>query len=176
MQSDTAFPETLHRVSFGGFEMGFVGDWVGGCGVDRIWMSMRCCLRVTGMLSPSWEVQNGHDSDCGASLSSSPEWTALSELSSSSGVKLSSSGVKLSSSGVRLSSSSGVKLPGELGGVLLVGAELLGGEVGLSSGLRGASGLANTANMLLCPNLSHEFPFSSGTIVLPDPKITEWDL
>jgi hypothetical protein len=66
--------------------------------------------------------------------------------------------------------------PGELGGVLLVGVELLSGEVGLSSELRGASGLANTSNLLLCFNFSHEFPFSPGTMVLPDPKITEWDL
>ena len=88
MQSDTVFPETSHRGSFGVSETGFVGDWVGGCGVDRMWKSMRCCLRVPGLLFSSRVPQNGHDSGCGSSLSSSPEWTALSLLSSSSEVKL----------------------------------------------------------------------------------------
>ena len=87
MQSDTVFPETSHRGSFGIPDTGFVGDWVGGCGVDRMWKSMMCCLRDPGLLFSSWDSQNGHDSGCGSSFSSSPEWMALSLLSSSSEVQ-----------------------------------------------------------------------------------------
>ena len=130
MQSDTAFPEMLHRVSFGVFETGFVGDWVGGCGVDRMWMSIRCCLRVTGRYSSSWVVQNGHDSGCGTSLSSSPEWTALSVLTIS--ITASISGVRSSWAGVIRAKLAWL---GELGGGLLVVVELLSGEVGLYSEL-----------------------------------------
>ena len=53
---------------------------------------------------------------------------------------------------------------------------LLSGEVEPSSGLIEVSGLASILNMFLCFNFPHEFPSSSGTMVLPDPEITEWDL
>ena len=147
MQSDTAFPEMLHRVSFFVFESGFVGDWVGGWGVDRMWLSMRCCLRVTGRFSPSWVGQSGHDSGCGALLSSSPEWTALSVLSSSLGMELSWAGV------IRTE----LAWPGGLGGGLLVGVELLSGEVELSSELCEVSDSAKTANLLLDFHISQAF-------------------
>ena len=55
-------------------------------------------------------------------------------------------------------------------------AGLLSGEVEPSSELVEVSGLASTSNMFLCLNFPHEFPSSSGTMVLPDPEITEWDL
>ena len=55
-------------------------------------------------------------------------------------------------------------------------AGLLSGEVEPPSELREVSGLASTLNMFLCFNFPHEFPSSSGTMVLPDPEITEWDL
>ena len=147
MQSAVAFPEMLHRGSSAVFELGFVGDWVGGWGMVRMWVSMMCCLIVAGKSSPSWVGQNGHDSSCGMFFSSSPEWTALSLLSSSLGMELLWVGV------IRTEPA---WLDG-LGGGLLVGVELLSGEVVLSSELCEVSESARIPNLLLGFHILHAF-------------------
>ena len=110
-------------------------------------LSMTCCLRVAGKLSPSRVGQNGHDSSCGIFLSSSPEWTALSVLSSSLGAELLWAGVGRTEPAC---------LDG-LGGGLLVGVELLSGEVELFSEMCEVSESARTPYLLLDFHISHAF-------------------
>ena len=108
---------------------------------------MMCCLIVAGRSSPSWFGQNGHNSSCGVFFSSSPEWTALSVLSSSLGVELLWAGV------IRTEPA---RLDG-LGGGLLVGVELLSGEVELLSELCEMSESAKIPNLLLGFHRLHAF-------------------
>ena len=148
MQSAVDFPEMLHRGSSVVFELIFVGEGVGGWGVARMWVSMMCCLMVAGRSFPSWVGQNGHDSSCGMFFSSSPEWTALSSLSSSLGPRLVLVGVIW------------IEPPwlDGLEGGLLVGVEALSGEMVPPSELREMSeSSAKIPNLLLAFHILHAF-------------------
>ena len=72
MHSVVNFPEMLHRGSSVVSGLCFAGEVVGGWGVVRVWVSLRCCMMAADR-SSSGMSQSGHDQGCGLPCSSSPE-------------------------------------------------------------------------------------------------------
>ena len=135
----------------------------------RVWASLMCCLMVAGRSFPPWNhtVQSGHDHGCRMFCSSSPEWTALSSLSSPLGFRWVLVGVVW----VEPSWLDGLE------GGLLVGVEALSGERVPPSELRETSeSSAKTPNLLLVLHMLHALCSSSESMTLPGPEITKWEL
>ena len=134
-----------------------------------MWASLMCCLMVVGRSFPPWNhtVQSGHDHGCRMFCSSSPEWTALSSLSSPLGFMWVLVGVVW----VEPSWLDGLE------GGLLVGVEALIGERVPPSELRETSeSSAKTPNLLLVLHMLHAFCSSSESMALPGPETTKWEL
>ena len=126
-----------------------------------------CCLRVVcGSFSIS-SGQNLHVWGGGVLFSSSPEWTALSSLSSPPGFGW----VLVGLVWIELFWLDGLE------GGLLVGVEVLIGESGSSSVLWEMwESSAKISNLLLPLILFHASNLSSESMALPGPETTKWEL